>query len=163
MAQSRDRLDGAVGEGSGLKAELHGAALERAAIADEAARLRRRCEAADERLTQVGAARWMRVCPCVRARAGVRARRACVQARRASPIPRAASLPPALFVLAQVGGELHALRLEHTELASGQRRYQGAEAAAAAAHEKVLMQLEAAQREVGAGRCTTTTHIGRGY
>ena len=61
MAQSRDRLDGAVGEGSGLKAELHGAALERAAIADEAARLRRRCEAADERLTQVRAASWMRV------------------------------------------------------------------------------------------------------
>ena len=62
-----------------------------------------------------------------------------------------------------MGGELHALRLEHTELASAQRRYQGAEATAAAANEKVLMQLEAAQREVGAGRCTTTTHIGRGY
>ena len=47
-----------------------------------------------------------------------------------------------------MGGELHALRLEHTELASAQKRYQEAEAAAATTQEKVLMQLEAAQREV---------------
>ena len=54
-AAMRDRLDGALGEASGLKAELHGAALEKAAVADEASRLRRRCEAAEERVQGVSA------------------------------------------------------------------------------------------------------------
>ena len=44
-AAARDRIDGALGEASGLKAELHGASLERSALTEEAARLRRRCEA----------------------------------------------------------------------------------------------------------------------
>ena len=52
-AAARDRIDSALAEASGLKAELHGASLERSALTEEAARLRRRCEAAEERLGSV--------------------------------------------------------------------------------------------------------------
>ena len=110
-AAARDRIDGALGEASGLKAELHGASLERSALGEEAARLQRRCEAAEERL-------------------------------------------------GSVGSELNALRNEHEEEGAARRRWQEAEAAQAHAHEKVLLQLEAAQREVRAthGRAESATH-----
>ena len=58
-----------------------------------------------------------------------------------------------------MGQEVHSLRLEASEAAAAQRRYQEAEVAAAAAPEEVLMQLEAAQREarvVQARECSAT-------
>jgi hypothetical protein len=59
-----------------------------------------------------------------------------------------------------VSSELHALRHEHDEEGAARRRWQEAEQAQAQAHEKVLLQLEAAQREVRAthGRAESATH-----
>ena len=59
-----------------------------------------------------------------------------------------------------MSSELHALRHEHDEEGAARRRWQEAEQAQAHAHEKVLLQLEAAQREVRAthGRAESATH-----